>query len=81
MLRVHAGERETSNLLAIPPDLAKMEHGSDGDGSDQQRFTRAGAAAEAEEVKVSVQHSIEALVKVVKEAKDDYVTQSPEREL
>ena len=34
----HAGERETSGLLAIRPDLVKMDRAADEDGSDQHRL-------------------------------------------
>src|SRR5258708_40087526 len=33
----HAGERETSSMLAIRPDLVKMERAKDEDSSDQKR--------------------------------------------
>ena len=34
----HAGERETSSMLAIRPDLVKMDRASDEDGSDLKRL-------------------------------------------
>ncbi len=34
----HAGERETSSMLAIRPDLVKMDRASDEDGSDKKRL-------------------------------------------
>ena len=34
----HAGERETSSMLAIRPDLVKMDRAGDEDGSDQKRL-------------------------------------------
>jgi creatinine amidohydrolase len=34
----HAGERETSSMLAIRPDLVKMDRAKDQDGSDQKRL-------------------------------------------
>jgi creatinine amidohydrolase len=33
----HAGERETSSMLAIRPDLVKMERAKDEDSTDQHR--------------------------------------------
>ncbi len=35
----HAGERETSGMLAIRPDLVKMERAATEDGSDQNRLS------------------------------------------
>jgi Creatinine amidohydrolase len=34
----HAGEQETSSMLAIRPDLVKMDRASDEDGSDLKRL-------------------------------------------
>ncbi len=81
-------------MLAIRPDLVKMDRASDEDGSDQKRladmpniwtatswyerfpnhYAGSGAAATGEEGRMLVEHSISALVKVVKEVKDDQTT-------
>lgn len=90
----HAGERETSSMLAIRPDLVKMDRAGDEDGSDQKRladlpniwtatswyarfpnhYAGVGSAATAEEGRMLVEHGIGALVKVVREVKDDQTT-------
>ncbi len=96
----HAGERETSSMLAIRPDLVKMERAADQDGSDKKRladmpniwtstswyarfpnhYAGVGSAASAEEGKFLLEHSIQALAKVVREVKGDDVTPRIQKE-
>ncbi len=96
----HAGERETSSMLAIRPDLVKMDRAKDQDGSDQRRqadlpnlwtsvswysrfpnhYAGVGAAASVEEGKFLIEHSTAALVKVIKEVKDDQITPKIQQE-
>src|SRR5713226_4061848 len=90
----HAGERETSSMLAIRPDLVKMDRAKDEDSSDQKRqadlpnlwtavswysrfphhYAGAGVAASAEEGRFLIAHATEALVKALREIKNDRVT-------
>ena len=96
----HAGERETSSMLAIRSDLVKMERANDEDSRDQKRladmpniwtatswyarfpnhYAGAGSAATVEEGKMLVEHAVGALVKVVREVKDDQTTPRIQKE-
>ncbi|HEV2444290.1 MAG TPA: creatininase family protein, partial [Candidatus Sulfopaludibacter sp.] len=87
-------------MLAIRPDLVKMDRAATEDSSDQKRladlpniwtatswyarfpnhYAGAGAAASVEEGQFLVEHSIQALAKVVREVKNDDVTPRIQKE-
>jgi creatinine amidohydrolase len=81
----HAGECETSSMLAIRPDLVKMGRAGNEDGDKKRladmpnmwtsvswyarfpnHYAGVGAAASVEEGKMLGEHSVQALVRVIR---------------